>query len=103
MKTCEEDDPREPKDPSDDSPWEEQEAKEDAVMTIAIGFVCKGCIILASDSQISNGDTKSFDEDKVFRLKFLDAVEGAAIAVSSENLSASTRFLEKLGGKDHLR
>lgn len=52
---------------------------------------------MASDSQMSNGETKALDEKKIFRLNFIDSFYGA-IAVSGD-ITAATYFREILDAK----
>jgi 20S proteasome alpha/beta subunit len=89
----EEDSPDEPI--NDNSPWEEELPIEEPAVTIALGFVCKRGIILASDSQMSTGESfKRYDERKVFELKTSVPIV-ASIAVSGD-LTAATYFREVL-------
>lgn len=72
------------------SPLDRFRRKSPAV-TAVIGFVCSNAIVLASDSQMTSGDTK-LSTQKIHGVKFLDGSE--AIFAFAGNLSGANLFTE---------
>src|SRR5438477_1615303 len=69
-------------------------------MTIIVGLVCKDCIVMASDSQTTDGFSKRCDTEKISTVQFVNSqVLVAASGMSSLSNQAVAVFQKLAKGK----